>query len=365
MKRLNALNFAVAFAFSVVFIVPIILRDLGASFEQIGLVFSLSWFAAMLMQPLTGAITDHFGEKRMIRVGALVLAVGTAMMYFFREPWQFAIALAFVGLTHITLYWTAMHLLEADRKKIIKWGVSANWGFLIGVSIAALVAEFIDPYLAFVVCAIPVVYFVFTEIDVKQKLVRKKSIKIEFKLSWLVILAGLGGLLFEAQRSLFKHFLPIFYQQTFPVLGHFTTPALFAVIGQAVWIASRYLMPRLNIRYSGATLVGITTLVFSLATVLYPLVPLPVFLLVYVIANAIASMRGIAIAEMMHEVTTAKHKHLQTQVYSMMAGIAGVGAPYAGGVIADNYGLNYSFFAALPLGILATIVLLVVGRKKR
>jgi len=61
-------------------ILPLYLASFGASAEEVGVIVGSYGLAALVLRPLSGRLTDHFGPKAMTMVGALFFALSTPLM---------------------------------------------------------------------------------------------------------------------------------------------------------------------------------------------------------------------------------------------------------------------------------------------
>ena len=77
-------------------LLPSIQREFGMSYTQLGLFTGLYGLLAMLLSVPAGVSVRRFGEKRVLGIGLLGVAVGSVLL---GEAWSFGSALAFRGLT--------------------------------------------------------------------------------------------------------------------------------------------------------------------------------------------------------------------------------------------------------------------------
>jgi predicted MFS family arabinose efflux permease len=77
-------------------LLPSIQRDLGMSFTQLGLFTGLYGLLAMLLSVPAGIGARRFGEKRVLALGLVGVAVGSVLL---GRAWDFGSAIAFRGLT--------------------------------------------------------------------------------------------------------------------------------------------------------------------------------------------------------------------------------------------------------------------------
>jgi predicted MFS family arabinose efflux permease len=77
-------------------LLPSIQREFGMSFTQLGLFTGMYGLLAMLLSVPAGVSARRFGEKRVLAIGLLGVAVGSVML---GEAWSFGSAMTFRGLT--------------------------------------------------------------------------------------------------------------------------------------------------------------------------------------------------------------------------------------------------------------------------
>src|SRR5688500_4640633 len=77
-------------------LLPSIQQEFGMSYTQLGLFTGLYGLLAMLLSVPAGVSARRFGEKRVLALGLLGVAVGSVLL---GEAWSFETALTFRGLT--------------------------------------------------------------------------------------------------------------------------------------------------------------------------------------------------------------------------------------------------------------------------
>src|SRR5678809_420957 len=77
-------------------LLPSIQREFGMSFTQLGLFTGLYGLLAMLLSVPAGLGASRFGERRVLVLGLLGVAVGSVLM---SDAWSFASVLTFRGVT--------------------------------------------------------------------------------------------------------------------------------------------------------------------------------------------------------------------------------------------------------------------------
>ncbi|MEO8466423.1 MAG: MFS transporter [Gammaproteobacteria bacterium] len=77
-------------------LLPSIQRDVGMTFTELGLFTGLYGLLAMLLSVPAGITARRFGEKRVLALGLVGVALGSVLL---GQAWDFASAIAFRGLT--------------------------------------------------------------------------------------------------------------------------------------------------------------------------------------------------------------------------------------------------------------------------
>lgn len=153
--------FGLAMTAQTMFLVPLRARDLGASFEAIGLLVGMGGAASALLGPTMGAIVDRLGPKRAFLLGALAsfvaaIALGTAAGY-----WPLLAAHAASRLV-MQLGWVASQAYITtygsgdDRSTLTgRFSLFSNIGEMAGPVLVGVVAGVVGLQWAF---AVPAVY---------------------------------------------------------------------------------------------------------------------------------------------------------------------------------------------------------------
>lgn len=98
--------FGLAATAQINFLVPLRARELGASFEVIGLIVGAGAAMPALLAVTTGAVIDRLGARKTLIVGTLGTAVLTALYVLVTNYWWFLVLQPFVGLVR-NLGWLA------------------------------------------------------------------------------------------------------------------------------------------------------------------------------------------------------------------------------------------------------------------
>jgi MFS family permease len=126
--------------------VPVFLRELGASIEQVGMFLTLSMIFPLVLRVIGGWLSDTIGRLRALTIGS-VAGILTYLSYTFAPTWQMAlIAPAFLAISTALIFpsykaYIGDHTSEGSRGKVfglsetviqVAWILSPPLGGLIG-----------------------------------------------------------------------------------------------------------------------------------------------------------------------------------------------------------------------------------------
>jgi MFS family permease len=128
------------------YILPLHIRDLGATPSQVGLVLSIQWMASALTLLPTGLLADRIDRKRLALLLTLIPIIPTLLLSI-ASTWQISmlllIPIGFHVPTIVVILTYVTHAREkADLRRVI---AMLNFGFLLGEflmrSVGARIAE--------------------------------------------------------------------------------------------------------------------------------------------------------------------------------------------------------------------------------
>jgi MFS family permease len=147
-KRNIKFIYAFTFSRSFLVIIPVIIPfflSLGFSMQQVfelQVIFGLS--VAILEVP-SGYLSDMWGRKKVIILGAIAIGIGFSSMYFAKTYFQFVFVQIFLGIaismisgSDISILYDCLHKLDANRKDIQKSLANNQLAFVSAESIASL-----------------------------------------------------------------------------------------------------------------------------------------------------------------------------------------------------------------------------------
>ena len=130
-----------------VFLVPLIQRELGFLYVQIGLVVGVSTVASLAARLILGRLADRFGATKILRISSLGLFASVLIVFFSYDVFLFTIASTLYLFSSAMIYWTSMLVINPDRKRISIWlsliNLAAFIGFVVATIISILFVEII------------------------------------------------------------------------------------------------------------------------------------------------------------------------------------------------------------------------------
>jgi MFS family permease len=125
---------------------PLFAYEIGGTFLLVALISSASAMPRVIIGPVTGYLTDRFGRRRFVILGASLHIAALTGDFFVQEYWQFLLFEIVAG-TGIAVYMTSANVLMADATRTGTRGraiaarqVSNRIGNLSGPVVAGLIA---------------------------------------------------------------------------------------------------------------------------------------------------------------------------------------------------------------------------------
>jgi MFS family permease len=125
---------------------PLFAYEIGGPFLLVALISSASAMPRIVIGPVTGYLTDRFGRRKFVVLGAALHIAALTGDFFVQEYWQFLLFEIVAG-TGIAVYMTSANVLMADATRTGTRGravaarqVSNRMGNLAGPAVAGLIA---------------------------------------------------------------------------------------------------------------------------------------------------------------------------------------------------------------------------------
>ncbi len=140
-------------------VIPLYAREMGASGVVIGFTVAGYWVSRILMEIPSGLISQRFGYFRSMAVGLGLNVVGTFLSAFARDPFQFTLARALMGIGAPLFFAVAttfvLNLFDAERRggaMGVFQGIEF-WGTILGSAFSGYLATIFDFRTSFLVSA--------------------------------------------------------------------------------------------------------------------------------------------------------------------------------------------------------------------
>jgi len=117
-------------------------RELGWSRAETALPYAIYVFSYSALSAFTGRATDRHGPRRVVSVGAVLLAIGWGTSALVREPWQLSISLGFIAALGMSVAWVPCNATVA------RWFTRRRGTAVALASTGASLGNFLVPPLA-------------------------------------------------------------------------------------------------------------------------------------------------------------------------------------------------------------------------
>jgi len=127
-------------------------REMGISFLQIGLLYSIRELTTNIVEIPSGMIADKFGRKLAMIMSFCFYILAFSIFYFFPQFWFYALAMVVYGFaeafrsgTHKAMIFDYLKLHNWQDKKVEYYGFTRSWSQF-GSAVSALIAAIIVFY---------------------------------------------------------------------------------------------------------------------------------------------------------------------------------------------------------------------------
>ncbi len=164
------------FMFMVVFTPIYLIRDIGLSWMEFGIVMLIGQLAYVLLEYPIGVVADRYiGEKEMMALGLLIMAVSTAWISFLTLPslflWSLVMFVTRVGASFVevtTEVYFFKKTTSSDAQIISFFRVTRPLAYIAGAVIASLSLLYLPFNLLFVVIAFLMIPAMFVTLDIED-----------------------------------------------------------------------------------------------------------------------------------------------------------------------------------------------------
>ncbi|WP_438318016.1 MFS transporter [Sporosarcina sp. FA9] len=155
---------------------PLYAKDvLSKTDKDAGLLMSVFLLSAILVRPFTGKILDVYGKRKMLWIG-LVLYLACTILYYFIEPFQGLLTLRFVHGIFFSLITTAAGSLAVDNIPVTRRGaglgyytMSTNLAVVLGPLIGLFIIQYYSFDILFIVMSFIMIIGVVASLSIIQK----------------------------------------------------------------------------------------------------------------------------------------------------------------------------------------------------
>jgi MFS family permease len=330
-------------------LIPLIIRDTGATASTIGQIASVYFLSFTLFTPLMGRFVDKLGSKKVILSGLFMYALSVFAMIFANSAWYFYLIRIFQGIGTACLFApteSAINVLSSPERR------SSNMG-LYGVVFAAgfALGPFVGTYLFVFHHAVPFIFgTLFSLAGFMVMLVYYNDVPIPAKTTdirlreFLNILRVplLAGLCYAVVEASIGSFLSLYLDN----LGFkgaslgmaFTVFAVGGIVSPfpAGKAADRF--GKLPSLYVLGALLGVTTFAFTI-TANY----LVILLLCFSVGVVAGGLYPIALA-LIGDLIPPQQMGTANSTFSFLYGVGSVAGPACTGWVARLFGMNYLFY---------------------
>lgn len=148
-KAYASAGFALGVMAQALFLVPLRAREMGASFDVIGLIAGAGALAAVFASVPSGALIDRFGPKRTFVIGAALTGAVSMLFPLVTNYWLFLPLQAFLGVARNSAWMASQSYItrmgnEEERPKLTgRFSFVSSAGQMVGPLLAGAAAELI------------------------------------------------------------------------------------------------------------------------------------------------------------------------------------------------------------------------------
>lgn len=337
-----------------IFLVPIIQKNIGFSYSTIGIIFGASFLINLILKIGMGDLADKIGGTFALKLSMVALILANLVLAVAKSPVTFLIANTLRVVSVNFVYWTSIAILEFQRKKVGDLLFLSRTGSLIGFVTATIMLPFLLPQKMFFLFAFVPLIALFIKIKTPKIERHEKDAK---KITKKLLLVTAAALFMTFQVAIWNPFFSLFLVEKLGGVNGLSSTGLFFAIDVIAFMFFIYFAARIKQGIKGIELVIVTSLFFTLIIGILPF--LTIFLLAFfffILRNLFVTFRMIGVSEMMGDITNKRNKNFQTQFYAGTAEFGAVMGSLLGGFIAENLGLNYIFYASIPIGLISILL---------
>ncbi|WBU53624.1 MFS transporter [Paracoccus sp. SCSIO 75233] len=341
-----------------------IAEGLNASPSQVSLLFSSYFLVTSVMMLVTGWVSSRIGGPNTILLGTALIVVFAALAGLSNSVAELVMYRAGWGLGNALFVATALSVIVATSRggmsaAILMYEAALGLGISAGPLLGAALGTMSWRYPFFGTAALMCVAFlaVYFLLPPLPKPAQKTSLSAPIKA------LGDKGLLITAVAAFFYNygFFTVLAFVPFVLnMSPFAVGMIFFGWGLFLAVFSVLIAPRLQARFSSVQILSGCLLVFALLLCVMAFAPAPVIAGCVVFSGALMGICNTVFTELALGVSDHPHP-VASAGYNFVRWFSGVIAPLAAPHLAESFGTQSAFFAAVIAAIVATAVL-VLGR---
>jgi len=360
-------------------LLPLYVKDLGASISQIGLFFTLSQIVPLFLQILGGWISDSLGRLRAIAIGSVFGVIGFIPLVI-ADRWEWLLVAMAVGSISRALVapsfdaFIAEHSSEENRGKV--FGLSQSIFMIVSVVGPPLGGWLAGSYgFRLMLLVAGILYFIamVMRLGMAREATKKaasstqklslESLKINLRtmfgmlvsgglLTWILLTDGLRDVSFQFSENLFPVYMQEFGGLSLQQIGWVTS--VYGICMMLVTIPGGWLSDRVGER------VGIATGMLLLGSSLLILINIPQGVQwLYYVGWGVAGMgAGIMTPAYQSLISKAVPAHMRGTAFGLFGtslGLFSLPAPWIGAQLWDRVNPQFPFLVTAIILLLAVI----------
>lgn len=362
--------FFLAFGMSFVApLIPLVIKNAGASAATIGQIAAVYFFSFTMFTPLMGKVVDKVGSKKIIVAGLIMYALSVLSMVYASAGWQFYGIRIFQGLGTACLFApteSAINVLSSPERRSSNmglYGVVFAVGFAVGPGIGTYLFA-LDPRVPFLFgtalcllsCAVMIIGYQDVPIPVRTADVRV------FKLFTLLRVPLLAGLCYAVVEASIGSFLSLYLDHlNFKGASLGIAFTCFAVGGivspvPAGRAADRF--GKLPLLYVLGIILAATTFAFTATSVYYIII-----FLCFAVGFVAGGLYPVALA-LIGDLIPPQQMGMANSTFSFLYGVGSIAGPALTGWTIKFFGMKYLFYPMTAAALVFAVIALGAARNR-
>jgi MFS family permease len=362
--------FLLAFGMSFVApLIPLVIRNAGASAATIGQIAAIYFFSFTVFTPLMGKVVDKVGSKKIIVAGLVMYAMSVLSMVYASAGWHFYGIRIFQGLGTACLFApteSAINVLSSPERRSSNmglYGVVFAVGFAVGPGIGTYLFA-LDPRVPFLfgaaLCLLSCAVMIIGYQDVPIPM-RTADLRV-FKLFTLLRVPLLAGLCYAVVEASIGSFLSLYLDHlnfkgaslgiafTFFAVGGIVSPV---PAGRA---ADRF--GKLPSLYVLGIILAATTFAFTATSDYYIIV-----FLCFAVGFVAGGLYPVALA-LIGDLIPPQQMGMANSTFSFLYGVGSIAGPALTGWTIKFFGMKYLFYPMTAAALVFVVIALAAARNR-